>query len=352
MRFYQFIAFPTTCYVLEVAFWIAFGRVPEPMYDDEDEARDGRHAQETGEVREFHHCYSVEEFNLIGSSVDSDRYLQAVDSTYGRSGKEIREYLDKFISMLTMDDRSDVDREFAESKMREIRATEERAMEDADWLHEVEAPLIPHVDTMKAVVFQALAQKRLKATGWLEFTAEEMVENNKNYTDAYPPGPPEGRFVDVPSTAWTLSGFDWENSTLTSGKAVYRAVQCKWDDVGSLFPTPQCEFSTRTFKMFPGVVVLDEEGASRAAEAASSRRRGRPPKGSGGIDIKKAVQNYFRPKLNRMDPGIKREALISEVMEFVKLVFQESVSRSTAQSYIAPLMANQKSSMQDAASGN
>lgn len=343
MQLYQSVSVPSTCYILEIALWLAFGRVPEAMYDDEsEESRDGRNAQETGETIQFHYCYSADEFKLMGINIDLDRYLNAIDLTYGRSKADIEDGFQRIVKIFSADGCSEEEKDFRHAKIREARAEAESDMENADWLAEVEAPFAPHVDGMKAVVFQALAQNRLKSTAWLEFTAGEKEELAKNEMGHPLPEPPEGRFVAVPNTAWTLSGFDWESSTLTSRRSVYRAVQCKWVDVTELFPTPQCDFSIKTLKIFPGVAIVDYRGASFPAESASQRRRGRPAKGREGVEIRRVVQNYFGPKIRKDNNELKREALIAEVMEFVKIAFDTPISRSTAQAYIAPLLKDLK----------
>src|SRR5689334_21257707 len=95
---------PTTCYVGEVAHWLAFGRVPEvytPTIDDTGgpSEREDREAflERGGPIAWDYYGFQINEFVFSGVGPgDYDRYFRAKDSGWGHAtGDEHRAEMEK-----------------------------------------------------------------------------------------------------------------------------------------------------------------------------------------------------------------------------------------------------------------
>ncbi|UVC13523.1 hypothetical protein [Mesorhizobium onobrychidis] len=337
MQMFEPINLPDTCYVEEVAYWIALSRLPAFFWDGDDE--DGPHdARQSGErlldiggISDYDRGFSDAEFRFLGVEVDFKRYERALTEAYGRSSDEILAEAERFanparVDHLTEDEAEEVRREF--KKLHEQRIYDAGEMK---WAEGVEDEFSPAVDKARSSVFQALSSGALRATGWHDFPISDEVKIKASEASEL------GTFLDIPKEAWTYRHFDWKNSELTTSEIVYRAVQVRTADMFRVFPAPDIDAVRVSALVYPGVVILSEDG-SNVTQMSGSRTRGRPAKAGG--DIKATIQRILRYRLMRGDVLDKQEALIEEFIGFVKSEFNMPIGRSTVQSYIDPLLQN------------
>lgn len=320
-------AFPPTCYVAEVAYWLAFGRIPDfrcELGEHVDE-RMGEEHKSGGSMVDYDDGYSQEEFLSIGETIDFERYMAGRWRTGGRTGAEYIAHMEEFHAHHFSTATWDIDTLVLEK----IRAKARREAIEVDWAIEAETPFIPFVDAARSTVFTALASGKLKAVGWRKFCNEEERNAAREACDDEDL---EGCFVDIPAREWSLRLFKWEESELTTRSGAYRAIQVKTDEMLQLFPFPHCEPLPVQVVVYPGAgVYVDGGDVEMSKHHASTRPRGRPAKANGAI--KSVVQNYFSDRVRRGD--VKAESMVQDVIDFVQLAFRETIGRTTAQSYLA-----------------
>lgn len=336
MRIFQEVVLPDTCYVPEAAYWAALGRVPELLYDsDGNEARNSEENSWDGSLVEFDRGgFSSMEFRRFGPVPDMERYWAAIEQAGMLPGdvyirEEEKRRQDLFKSYPAMEEHGP---EF-ERYLAERRELDREAAAEADWARSVETVFGPAVDLGRAKVFEALAEGKLSAFGWLAFSDQELEKAASKNDEV-----PLGRYVDIAAGEWTLRNFDWDNSRLLSPKGEYRCVQVRVGDMVKLFPRPHFSpLLTVRVDVYGDTLILADDDQATDTDVAHARPRGRPSKGGG--TIKDAVQRYFGSKISRGETPQKAESLIQEAIEFVERAFGEKISRSTAQSYLQPLKA-------------
>jgi hypothetical protein len=343
---------PPTCYVHEVALWLAFGRVPPVLYREDYsiwlEAQDARSdwamLSRDGSLAFDDFGYTAAELIAHGAEVDFARYSKIMSRSTARTGAEVLEGTEKALHMFRPLRGSDGSLLVDEEWIRETREKARREAADLDWAVEVGSRLSSVVDVARSEVFQALASGQLCGKGWLG--ARPAAEDDDN--DAVLEG---GALADVPSASWTLRGFDWEDNALSTPAGKYLAVQVTTADVLKLFPRPHCAPRVIPADSYPDAIVVDEEGgAAGGNEIGHSRPRGRPATGAGVV--RHVVQNVFAERIRRGAAPPKAEAMVQEVMDFVSLAFDQRISRTTAQSYLAPLRARLPKIMPEKPAGN
>lgn len=316
---FQSIDWPETCYVLEAAYWLAFGRVPFFITGDgTQDARMGVDARYGGELYSFDSGFSQDEFFHVGAEpFDYERYR---DASYAYADPEHVAKMRKVIESAALWD-GQTESELETWKAAKIKDLENTA-EDARWAANLESVFHPLLDQTMAQVFLALSRGELPAYGWVGPSSD-----NDDVSNA---------FRLIPANQWSSRSFKWDDSELSHPGGEYRCVQVMTEDLLKVFPTPIGVPQQLVFDVYPGVAIA--RNLDGTEQGLSLRGRGRPPKAIG--NIKTAVQNYFGNKLKKSNSLGKKEALIEEVIEFVKVTFKEEISRSTAQNYLSSLFAN------------
>jgi hypothetical protein len=306
MRIFKEITLPTTCYVPEVALWVALGRAPEYFENEDGEESRGNYSGELAPVDEW--GFSEREFSLVDLKVDMDRYLQARTS---------------FAWLI--DVKADVSRMFSEHAdnhaLSKLMESAEIEAAEAEWARGVEEAMVPLMDRARATVFQALASGLLLAKGW-----QESPSHNPDDSDEW-----DWSYLSIDPKLWSLRGFDWEHSELSTPAGKYSAVSVNVEDMLRVFSAPSGDGTVVDGLMYSETIIIQQ------AEALIKYKKGpgRPPK-SGG-DIRTVVMNVFSERKRRGDLPEKTEAILAEVIDFVQTAFKQSIVRSTAQSYIAGL---------------
>jgi hypothetical protein len=323
MRIFREALLPDTCYVTEAACWLALGRVPDFLTNDEGfDSRNDEEAAFTGErVDSFRTDFSEMEFRMIGVDVDIDRYEEVVARAGQLSGAEylvkdsarwgsLSEPLDETATQEDIDSRNTL--------LFIIDDSRQTVARDIEWARDVEAEFTSTVDLAQAEVVAALVSGRLKAFGWVKH--EEPGSDGEL-----------GHFVDIPAKAWSLRYFDWNESLLTSRSCEYKNVQVFTEAVLDVFPRPSCAPLTAQVSVFAETLIWDEKETNDHVRMAKKSRGRRP---IAGLPIREVVQNYFAARAR--NPLENREALYLDVIAFVLKAFKKDIARTTAQEYLAP----------------
>lgn len=330
-------AFPSTCYVSEAAEWIAFGRVPDPLQhwvDDGEEWRDRKEGPDgEGYIGEPEGGYRQMEFRWLDVPIDWERYDEAVSAAGEKTGDQHRERFadmtERFGQSLKSAKESKSAEEVAELEKigQEWVERVEKEAREADWARAAERPVASVLDQARASLFQALASGRLPAKGWED--DDEKIRQGKQ---------PFGVWVSVPRSMWSLLHFDWNTNTLKTPNGELLGVQVDTDALLELYPAPQIEGREVAARIHCNCLIweVDNDAPSENGTATLKRSRGRPPKANGMI--RDGVKNWFTAKIRQGGAPPNKEALVQDCIHFVKLVFGETISRSTAQEYLSPIL--------------
>lgn len=326
---------PPTCYVQEAAYWVAFGRCPEFIpYEDHGDARDNPEAimGMEGDPEHYDWGYTKLEMDIAEVDVDFDRYSAAKD---GLSESNLLESMERLKNTTIRDTYQWTDeqvRKVQEGINQRLRECADEIVE-ARYAEEIDALMVPIVDRARAAVFQELASGKIKAKGWVDLVSYDLESNDIIYGR---PIDELGEFRLIQPSDWSLRGFDWQKSTLSARGNVYTLVQIDTDEMMDAFPEPFTGHVAMQAKIFAGCGLISDEDAHVRTDFSPRRpSRGRPPK-LGGV-VREAIQNYFRDRVLKGGASDKREAIVQEAMDFAKLVFNETISRPTAQNYLAAL---------------
>lgn len=343
MRIFQEVPLPPTCYAAEAALWLAVGRVPKILHKTSDigndysesDPRTNREAlDEDADIMPFDAGFSEAELRHMGiEETDFERYVKIREIVASRL---------PFLRKPTGD--QVVEAEITQQHMYEVilqsrpeyngliprrinQALQDAMKETVDWANGVDAECDAVIDIARAEIYRALATGEIAAQAWRD-----------------EPGKPEGSntLVAIPAAHWSLRNFDWEESTLHHSSGNYYAVQISTTALLFKFPRPHGSAAPKVVESYPGCLLVDEDGIASKPPTPAQVRRGRREKGDGLIKL--AVVNVFGDRARKGDLPEKAEALAQEIMDFVSLAFEETISRSTAQIYIKllPEMAAKK----------
>lgn len=332
MRIFQEVPLPPTCYIAEAALWVALGRVPQTVvkvsdvghdYSERDPRTNRAALDEDDVILWFDPGFSKSEFQHLGVEVDWDRYAMT---------KEFVTTSYPYLNKPTGDDVVKAIRHqeslFSVMKVKHVPKSDEfvNAVKMAvDWANSIDAECDATVDIARTEVFKALAKGDLVALAWREAPGELRNAD------------PDMPLVSIPASHWSMRGFNWEQSELRHSSGDYYAVQVPTSGMLAKFPRPQCAAEARTTEFYPSCILVEDDGTG-AKLSPAMRARGRPAKGDGLI--KKAVRNVFTYRATRGELPDKTEALLQEVIDYVALAFEETISRTTAQQYIKSLPQN------------
>ena len=309
---------PATCYVGEIAYWLAFGRVPPDFFGDYDGSeRENRASflERGGAIEHDFYGFSQSEFAINGIVVDDwDRYFRAKDRSFGNAtGAEHIAYIERQLDLV-----------LAGHNEEQKQALRERVLTEAadiDWARSFDSQLWPLVVAARAEVFLSLSRGEIEARGWPDGEADDEAL----------------ALFPVPAKAWTLAGINWTTSKLTCSAptGTFNAVQVRMDDVLRRFPKPHHLVTTQMVSFYSDCGLVTEEqlmdvadggSAPRARLVSGPQKRGRPP--NGNYSVRQLVENYFRGQVPPAGAELSK-ALIAEVQAFIERACGETVPRST-----------------------
>jgi len=331
VRIFQEVPLPPTCYLAEATLWVALGRVPQVLvkvsefgndYSEVDPRTNRDALDEDAEILSFDAGFTKSEFQNLGIDVDWERYERTKDFL-SRTLPNLRKPTGAEVIAGYERQESYNEALGFKTEIAKILAKRDAVSAEADWVNSIDAQADAAVDIARIEVFRAVAAGQLKCVGWRHAPGD---------------GPEDGAetpLVQIPPSHWSLRNFDWENSDLRHSSGNYYAVQVPTSDLLARFPRPQCEHQTKSLDVYPGCVLMEDDGTG---SMLARPQRGRPAKG-GGL-IREAALNVFADRASRGELPEKGEALVQELIDFVALAFKTTISRSTAQQYIKMLPEN------------
>lgn len=329
MMLLKAVGLPDTCYVPEVAYWIAFGRVPESFpYDEQADVREDLEAMLSGDANPldwFDNGFSWREFASVGVEIDYERYVDGFASESSQTWK--REFMarlaDKENPALPDDERMKLLEEVADDYRKD--------QVELEWKTRQERLMKPTVSRARATVFQALASGDLKSFGYVE------TDKYKARLEDDDPGAPwldASEYllrVEIPADVWTLDEFDWQRSTLRTPDATYKYVQVTTEDMMRIFPKPHCQSFELSCEAYCNVVIAkDKDAIVRTPPPSKRGRRERT------YNIKTAIQRWLKRTLkeNPNYGASAPETIVQDAIAFAETYLGEDVPRSTMQNYV------------------
>lgn len=350
--FFEEIEISEYCSLDEAARWIAFGYVPEAVWDEEDIGcrRFGFYELLFGEgyAPDLSGFYKHEFEFLNLSEHDWDEYeklsLAACDS-HGRdiiAAFQDDDYLRKHVWCDIVE--ANGKRETRYWSQAEITAWQ-KENDVTDWLkqkeeHEaliwrIEAPLITARDSGRAKLYNAIMNGELEVSGTTEKIREkchsdyEPFENKKfrefcdtfDYNDYY---------EEVPITDWSMSGVDWDAVELETPYTNWQLLRVKSEALMDLFPSP-ANSQLRNFEALEvSSGIVTQSGAFKSSHKPA-KQRGRPRN-----DIKPVTNEFLRRKKLGELPE-KKEAAIAEAIEWSRDILGQPLKRTSAQRALKPV---------------
>jgi hypothetical protein len=239
LNFLQPVDLPERCFLQEVLYWVAFGRLPVAFDMSFGLGDDLRDMQDIG-------TYEVQIF---------DRTLSEGETA--RAGIPTDPYW-KWQTASLSADRDPGD----ESSCGDV-AAQERTRKD--WLPKYEQAIVqPAAKIAKALMDGSLRAKGRLLPGANVDDARPIIEANGGTIF-------DIELTDIPPTFWNLKGIDFDASAAGSETEYYCHISCLSDDVISLFP-PQGEEITGVRKIGKSFILCGEPSTLRPGSS-----RGRPP---------------------------------------------------------------------------
>ncbi|MDB5660453.1 MAG: hypothetical protein JWS10_3068 [Cypionkella sp.] len=204
----------------------------------------------------------------------------------------------------------------------EKEIAEANELDAAKQMKALHVPLNRAINRARVDVLSALMDGKLIGTGLLAFGSDETEW--ADYRD----------FEEIKPDEWTMWGVDFESSNLAIKGGCYFAVTVPISDCLRVFSGTMVE-PRRVSGWLHGSTIILDEGESNTVKSITRPRPGRTPMGDGMAEI--AVLHAMQ--MRRSELPRKKEAILAEAQEWYLAHFNKPLSRSTAQRYLAPLLA-------------
>lgn len=319
-RLFKEVELPSTCYVQEAVYWLAFGRVPEFHFqDDLNDQRMGEYACQTGSRVEFDPGFTEAEFRSVGVEVDYPRYVEARQFVQEQDSEQYIANLDARFARFQPEAGQDI-AEFERWKRDHLDRLI-RDVGEGQWAREMDDVLAEPVNRARLRIFEALMTGDIKALGWV---ANPLASDEDE---------DQGAFQEVPSAAWTFQ-FDWADSKLSKAGKTYRAVQVHTENMLSIFPNPDCASGIVSLRAYPGVAIIHNSLAAtdEKPQIKAGNQRGRPGYKVSLGDVVRAWYRTTYKDQGRMPP--KAKSLLTEAAAWVADTFNQKIPRSTMHSWL------------------
>lgn len=328
MEFYAKVIVPPTCYIHEATYWIAFGRVPEFIFDERgyDYRADVEpHLDHLEPVVELSYYDLVEEVGALVPGTNRQSFAEKLDECSAMTAEEIeaeasfnKEQYEELCRKHPA-----IDWPGAEDVLDDLRKQKLAAAEKIVAVTDV---LDHMLESARASLFASLIKGELRCEGvkpWLDRSGGEDNEVIR------------GEMQSIPTTAWKLSRIDWERAELGDPQREYGWIgaQVSWAELIALFPGAHLAATEVKGQKAGMSVIFDAD--SVPTPTLIPRRRGRPSKGDGWIE--KAVVGHFKALHGRGQLAGKVEATVQEAIDWTFETFGETVGRSTMQKWLKPV---------------
>jgi hypothetical protein len=325
MRVFAEAVLPNTCYLPEGVLWLALGRVPQVLtkvsdygedYSETDPRTNRRALDEDERLIDFDPGFSQSEFELLGVDVDFERYAATKRLVQYEAPHRLRPTGADVLA--AYDQRREVFRALGHPPKEELSSVKRAAVQEGvDWMNRMDALFESSLDLARVELFRALTAGEIEALGWLDAPGTSTAESR------------DATLLSIPNYRWSLKNARWDESELSFPDGVYHAVQLPTEKLLKRFPRPLCAHKSLSFDVYPGCILVDDDKVSVRAATVPSRR-GNPGKG-GGV-YRRAVVNVFT-KRYRASALPEKEVLCQEIVDYVKLAFEDQIGRTTAQDW-------------------
>jgi hypothetical protein len=325
MKAYKSFDVSDICYPYEAAAWVAFGRLPEVCFDE-----NGMEVR--GDIRSISNGYGPEGAGLVSTDEISKFCENDAEAVLYLNAK----YIDPAVS--SIDEYFNGNSNFDERARGFVHfgpCTEDGYI-GAKLVESIEYRIGSAIERGRMKVLLSLMEGTIVARG-IEIPQEWQDVSWDDRGDDFWEEIEENEPTDIPKDVWTNSNVIWSDDPAEIQIKNYLYPVLRVPDLISAFPFPDLAEEDFAAKRMGGTVFLDvEQGANLSA---IKRSRGRQLKGDGAIAT--GVKNEFK---RRFDAGLlpeKSEAIYAEVIEWVYSIFDEKISRSTAQRYAGELAKKQ-----------
>lgn len=314
---YRAVPLAEVCYIFEVTHWLALGKLPEFMYDQNGhEARlsPTEHDDHFEPILDAQAYLDEDEVSTFLPGVKQSEYFDGLSEDYAGTPDEIIAKAHEFFDRLN--DGMDSEELL---RLSEHRDDELKRAEVVRWFRSIEKPVDRLLDQARAKTFLALSNGSLKAKGYVLRVDEER---DFQYCES----------VDISPESWSLDDINWESaSTVVDGVEV-KCAHVRTDDMLSLFPLSETLGNPLSGKVFGSTFIPDTETSIPVVLAKSQGRRGRPKIGHGIVET--AIGNEYRRLLHSGELFEKREANIQHMIDWAKNILGEQVTRTSVQRWL------------------
>ncbi len=301
------------CYLFEVLYWRAFGRLPEEEWifnepwRTSDEVRDSPDAPTPGGSE-----LTDDECEFAG--IPPDPQMQSLIDGIGYLEPDKYQ---SFLDMLRDDDPRDFERENV--LIKEMESAKRFSQEVEEWL--------PHfneyIDQFKSEIALDLRRGRLTAlaTELPKTTyeaSEEDLEKQGIWLDDLP-------VAAVPATAWISDAIKWEVSAIYGRTRAFIWINLNMSEVLELYPPVTFINESKAYPIGSSVALI---GSNMAYKSTSKRGRPALPWDLFHIEVARLYAMQQMPA--------KKEAAIALLQEWFARQFNKEVSRSAIGAKLKP----------------
>lgn len=322
LRAYVAIEPAEVCYPFEAVAWVAFGKMPQAHLDDGGwETRGDAKAIANGYSPSGEDLFSNDEMsNFFENEVEAGRYFAA-------------RYIDPAVK--SVDEYFNGDAVFHQRARGYVKQGPrlESGFIEAKFVEVAEARISLARERARLKVHLALLDGRLSATG-LRIPGEWHTVSTTEWTDEFWDDLVGIERSNIPAEEWASASDAWHCNPedVRTSKYLYPLVAVA--DLLQVFEAPDVgEVEISGFRIGATLFIDDSE---KNEKGPSKLPRGRQRKGDGAIAV--AVKNEFARRLRDGSLPGKKEAIVQEVIGWVESVFDQEISRTTAQRYLAPVL--------------
>lgn len=329
---YRPIIVAEVCFPFEAAEWLAFGRLPEEFVTEFKVAPFTREYREVRkEVRAL--CsteypvgddfYRPDELEAVGFGADYQRYVEIASC-------------DEPVYLHELFHGTFTDQKLGKRGLLEFAPPTPAAYENALLMERVSEAMAPLEERARLMVLLALMDGRLTAQGFAVPEGWAADEDGVWVRDNGKDGDLEELYSQavarpIPQSAWRNTLDVWDIGTGIANLPGFIGAWISTEQLLEIFPQPNRQIQEFSGQRVGETIISSSERKGRGV--STPVKRGRHKK-AGGV-VEKAVKNEF---LRRLRAGLlpeKSESVVYECMSWAKETLEESISRTTAQRYLA-----------------
>lgn len=338
MRYLQEIEIAESCPISEAADWLAFGFLPNAIYDLDRNDQPIEQRQSVDSILEYmghhfgHDLYLGEAFiKERFPNVDASAYILAYEQCGGEKPSVLKQRIlenKAKLQAIAVEDEDSAHMAVMQKLYEEWIAKEEADLEAAERLRALQVPILHALNAARAKLFLSLIGGEISGRGLRIPTDEAIIENWD--TDDWPKD-----FTSIPATSWDMQCINWEDSNLEFCDEEYLGVIVPTNDLLRVFPEPYLPSEHLEGRYFGRTFISERnriEINSTKPLDLRSKNRGAPH--STDRILEAAIHEHLNSIRESGAFPKKREALVAEVTDFVFQTLNQEMKRTTAQRII------------------